>query len=186
MYTCALCGNRNCETGELDKVPPNCPCHEEEQEKAKELYQNKDNKKLAHCSALTEADGYCSKTRLEEMIGFANRCHYKRLGLAFCVGLAKEAAMLSKILRHHGFEVQSLICKNGSIPKEFLGIEENEKVCPDTYEPMCNPIRQAVLLNKAQTDFNIILGLCVGHDSCSSIFRRTGHRIRRKGSGFGT
>ena len=30
---------------------------------------------------------------------------------------------------------------------------------------MCNPIGQAMFLNEAKTDFNIILGLCVGHDS---------------------
>ena len=32
-------------------------------------------------------------------------------------------------------------------------------------EPMCNPIAQAQLLNRAQTQLNICLGLCVGHDS---------------------
>ena len=30
---------------------------------------------------------------------------------------------------------------------------------------MCNPIAQAKLLNQAKTEFNICLGLCVGHDS---------------------
>ena len=30
---------------------------------------------------------------------------------------------------------------------------------------MCNPIAQARLLNDAKTDFNIMLGLCIGHDS---------------------
>ena len=30
---------------------------------------------------------------------------------------------------------------------------------------MCNPIAQAELLNRAETQFNICLGLCVGHDS---------------------
>ena len=30
---------------------------------------------------------------------------------------------------------------------------------------MCNPIMQAELLNDAETDFNILVGLCVGHDS---------------------
>jgi uncharacterized metal-binding protein len=30
---------------------------------------------------------------------------------------------------------------------------------------MCNPISQAMLMNAAKTDFNILLGLCVGHDS---------------------
>lgn len=30
---------------------------------------------------------------------------------------------------------------------------------------MCNPIGQAAFLNEAKTDLNILLGLCVGHDS---------------------
>ena len=30
---------------------------------------------------------------------------------------------------------------------------------------MCNPIAQAELLNSQDTQFNICLGLCVGHDS---------------------
>jgi len=30
---------------------------------------------------------------------------------------------------------------------------------------MCNPIGQALVLNEAKTEFNILMGLCVGHDS---------------------
>ena len=30
---------------------------------------------------------------------------------------------------------------------------------------MCNPILQAKLLNRAKTDLNVVVGLCVGHDS---------------------
>lgn len=30
---------------------------------------------------------------------------------------------------------------------------------------MCNPIGQSLLANEQKTDFNIILGLCVGHDT---------------------
>ena len=30
---------------------------------------------------------------------------------------------------------------------------------------MCNPIMQAKLLNDARTDLNVVVGLCVGHDS---------------------
>jgi uncharacterized metal-binding protein len=30
---------------------------------------------------------------------------------------------------------------------------------------MCNPITQAEILNEAGTDFNVLVGLCVGHDS---------------------
>ena len=30
---------------------------------------------------------------------------------------------------------------------------------------MCNPILQAKMLNQAKTDLNVVVGLCVGHDS---------------------
>jgi len=30
---------------------------------------------------------------------------------------------------------------------------------------MCNPIAQAFVLNDEKTEFNIVMGLCVGHDS---------------------
>ncbi len=30
---------------------------------------------------------------------------------------------------------------------------------------MCNPILQAKMLNHAKTDLNVVVGLCVGHDS---------------------
>ena len=30
---------------------------------------------------------------------------------------------------------------------------------------MCNPIAQAMILNREATDFNIMLCLCVGHDA---------------------
>lgn len=160
-----MCKGKFCRSGELDITLSNCPCNEEEQESIKALYADGENRKIACCSAATEAEGYCQKTRLEEIMYFANRCGYKRLGLAFCVGLSKEAGMLQKILKANGFEVDSVACKNGSVPKEFLGIKESGKVRPGTYEAMCNPIGQAVLLNKAGTELNVMLGLCVGHDS---------------------
>lgn len=44
-------------------------------------------------------------------------------------------------------------------------MKEHEKVRPGRYEVICNPIAQAMLLNKEKTDLNIIFGLCVGHDT---------------------
>lgn len=165
MYTCALCNVFACRSGNKEKLPKNCPIRETNLNKTLELYNQPQNHKLAYNSAFLEAEGYCKRTRLEELIAFAKKCDYKKLGLAFCTGLTKETKMLHKIFTQHGFEVDSVICKNGSIPKENLGIKEYEKVRPGTYEPMCNPIGQALFLNKAQTDLNILVGLCVGHDS---------------------
>lgn len=105
------------------------------------------------------------KTRLQELIEFSRRMGYKRLGMAFCGGLANEAAVLARILKVNGFEVISVTCKVGGIPKETIGVRDEEKIYVGKFEPMCNPISQARLLNEAKTDFNIMLGLCIGHDA---------------------
>jgi len=57
------------------------------------------------------------------------------------------------------------VLQGGSIPKEVVGITDAEKVHPGQYEVLCNPIGQAMLLNAAGTDLNVLVGLCVGHDS---------------------
>ena len=90
---------------------------------------------------------------------------YHKLGLAFCKGLRKEARIVADLLRAQGFEVVSVICKTGGISKEEVGIPEDVKIHPGEFEAMCNPIAQAKLLNEQHTDFNIEVGLCVGHDS---------------------
>jgi len=108
---------------------------------------------------------YPTKTRIQETIEFANKLGFKRLGIAFCGGLRHEARILSEILKEQGFEVASVICMVGRTPKEFLGIKEDQKVSIGEFESMCSPITQAKVLNESKTDFNIIFGLCVGHDS---------------------
>jgi uncharacterized metal-binding protein len=120
------------------------------------------------CYAFREAKPFVkipTKSRVEELIEFSNRMKYKRLGMAFCNGLAYEASILSKILESHGFDVVAIGCKVGGVPKEAIKVKEKEKVRIGGFESMCNPITQAKLLNRAKTDFNIMLGLCVGHDS---------------------
>ena len=108
---------------------------------------------------------YAIKPRIQETIEFAHKMGYKRLGLAFCGGLKHEAKILSEILKAQGFELASVMCKAGRTPKEFLGIKEAQKISPGEFESMCSPITQADILNAANTEFNIVFGLCVGHDS---------------------
>lgn len=103
-------------------------------------------------------------TRVEDTIALAKLMGWKKLGIGTCIGLLDESARLAEILTAQGFEPLSVCCKAGSIDKRELGIDEQHKVRPGTFEPACNPIAQARLLNQAQTDMNIIVGLCVGHD----------------------
>jgi uncharacterized metal-binding protein len=53
----------------------------------------------------------------------------------------------------------------GAVPKEAIGLAEQDKIRQGQFESMCNPIAQAMVMNDAGVEFNILLGLCVGHDS---------------------
>ena len=165
MFNCDLCKVNACEAGLFEKMPKECPSKSEIIKKSIELYKDEENRKIAHNAALVEAEGYGIKMRIEEIMMFAEKCNYKHLGVAFCLGFVKEAEILHRILVANGFQVSSIICKNGAFEKEEIDIKDFEKLEPGTYESMCNPIGQALYLNSIKTDFNLILGLCVGHDS---------------------
>jgi len=163
---------------ERGKGPSWCPTKKESESLRAALkeYDAPDLKEFARVASIQEGSCYIqrdvkpfvripTKTRLEELIEFSQRMGYKRLGLAFCAGLTHEASMLSEILERHGFEIIGVSCKVGGVPKERIGVRDEEKVRIGEFEPMCNPITQAKILNKAKTDFNIMFGLCIGHDS---------------------
>jgi len=103
-------------------------------------------------------------TRVEDTIALAQLMGYKKIGIATCIGLVYESDRLSEILTAQGLEPFSVCCKAGGIDKLELGLKEAEKVFPNKFESACNPIAQAKLLNKADTDMNLIVGLCIGHD----------------------
>lgn len=103
-------------------------------------------------------------TRVEDTIAFAKLMNYKKIGMATCIGLLDETNRLAAVLKAQGFIPLSICCKTGSIDKLKLGLQEEDKVRPSTYEPACNPVAQAKLMNRAKTDMNVIVGLCVGHD----------------------
>ena len=106
-----------------------------------------------------------TKPRIVETIEFAKKMGFSRLGIAYCGGVSQEAGILVEILEKHDFEVIAISCKVGGIPKERIGLKDEEKINIGEHESMCNPIAQALILNDAKTDFNIMLCLCVGHDS---------------------
>lgn len=136
------------------KAPPDCPTANHER-LTEEVCQTryKSNPAVVHFARNTdkiERAGYRPSAgggmepiypRIVEVVGFAKKMRYKKLGLIFCFGLRNEGAVVTEILETNGFTIVSACCN------------------------MCNPILQAELMNKAKVDFNIMLGLCVGHDS---------------------
>ncbi|WP_333595551.1 DUF1847 domain-containing protein [Anaerospora hongkongensis] len=120
---------------------------------------------VAKASAQVEGLFYGKLTRVEEIIEFANRIGAKKIGIATCAGLIEEAKIFADILTAKGFDYYSVICKVGSVDKAEIGILEEHKIKPGSHEAMCNPILQARILNYHKTDLNVVVGLCVGHDS---------------------
>ena len=181
MNNCAACPYSNSDRlcMALDgKHPENCPTVADGAilSKAQAEYDKPEIREFARQASLQEAEGYAGrqsgpaevkpiKPRILEIAEFARRMNYQRLGLIFCAGLAREGRKVRAFYRAKGFEIVSTICKVGQVPKESLGVKDEQKIVIGRHESMCNPIAQAMMMNAADTQLNILLGLCVGHDS---------------------
>ena len=173
-------GTTNCWSGDPTTAPPrpaNCPTNSAPgiiEASVARYTGDSEDARIAQVAAKVE--GLCYQktpgstavtarwTRVEDTIALARLMGWQRIGIATCIGLLAETEQLAKILTAQGLEPQTVCCKAGSIDKNSLGISEEDKVRPGTFEPACNPIAQAELCNRAGTDMNIIVGLCVGHD----------------------
>ena len=173
---CAKCTKVVCWTEHSDKGASNCPTITKRDviDRAVAEYDKPEVREFARQASVQEFEGYMNlpegstprNPRIEEVVQFAKKMGYKKLGVAFCLGLRGEAATLTTILENRGFEVVSVCCKAGGIPKETIGIREEQKISgPGTWETMCSPITQAAILNDEGVEFNVLVGLCVGHDS---------------------
>jgi uncharacterized metal-binding protein len=178
---CARCpfqpAERICQSAD-GKAPPYCTTtnHAGVIRAALKEFQKPDIREFAKQASIQEGSGYADrergydcvrpvKPRIMEIVEFAQRMAYRRLGLAFCIGLRKEAREVEKLFVAKGFEVVSSLCKIGRTSKESIGVRGDQQIRIGAFESMCNPIAQAYVLNAAETDFNVLMGLCVGHDS---------------------
>lgn len=120
---------------------------------------------VSRAAAEVEGIYYGKLTRAEEIVAFAKRIGARLIGVASCVGLIEESKVFAKVLRAKGLEPYTVACKVGSVDKAEVGIPEELKIQKGCHEALCNPILQARILNERKTDLNVIVGLCVGHDS---------------------
>ena len=161
--TCVDCASRACR-GKGGEYPAFCRTTQMDPEllaRSLERLCGEDNA-MAVAAAENEADGYCVRSRVEEVMHFARLMGWRRIGIATCVGLLDEARALAKVLRAHGYEVHGIACKCGAVKKTDIGAPERTM----TVGPhICNPVLQAEELNRAGTELNVAVGLCVGHDS---------------------
>ena len=116
------------------------------------LYTNKDKNilKTAEDSLDPRID------RIEEIIEYAKEANINRIGIANCVAFNKEADRLEKILTEAGFRTEKVNCKYRKVPFDSL--------VPRYKGVSCNPAGQAKYLEDKDTELNIMMGLCLGHD----------------------
>ena len=123
--------------------------------KEKEIKELYDNSLLEIMQ--TAEDAYIrGSNRIQEIKNYARKAGIKRIGIAHCVTFPKEAEAVKQFLSDE-FLVYSVDCKCGHVTKqEMLGCEGNGI--------MCNPSGQGEFLKENDTELNISMGLCVGHD----------------------
>ena len=97
------------------------------------------------------------KNRIEELKLYASNSGFKRIGIAHCIGMTREAQQLKERLSDQ-FEVYTVDCKYGKIPASEMLNDETER------GTTCNPAGQAAFLAENNTELNVSLGLCMGHD----------------------
>lgn len=94
--------------------------------------------------------------RVNEIIEYCKEANIKKIGIANCTSFIHEANRLEDILIEQGFTVDKVHCKLGKIP--FNDLVEGYKGLS------CNPAGQATYLAEKNTELNIMMGLCLGHD----------------------
>ncbi len=164
-FSCVDCMVNGCGEDEDGRYPEFClTSHLDERVKARAMkhYREEENFRIMEAAADVEYEGYCVWPRVREIAEFAKKMGYHKIGVASCVGLIREARAAAEIFRSHGLEVYGTACKVGAVPKTEVGLDPkyNQVGCN-----MCNPILQAELLNEVDTELNVVVGLCVGHDS---------------------
>ena len=169
-FSCSDCGSQGCKNADDDKYPRFCPTANIDRQLVDESLQSyardPESKSLVGTSSVLEAEFYCKLCRVEETIEFIKRMNYKKIGVASCIGLLRETKIFARILRDNNIDYFVVCCKAGAIDKEAIGLKPEQKINGGhSHESMCNPILQAKILEQEGTDFNIVIGLCVGHDS---------------------
>lgn len=124
------------------------------------LYSDEE-RKIMIAAAEVEALYYGELNRLQEIREFARRLGVRRLGMAFCVGLADEARLIGEAFEAFGFDVRSVCCKVGGLTKEELSMPRRPWIGPVS----CNPAEQARILDDEGCGLLVVVGLCVGHDT---------------------
>ena len=170
-FSCLSCAGEACEF-QTGGNPPQCVeglVGEAVREEVRERYREPENHRIMQAAALT-SERCANLTRVQEPMEFAARMGARKIGIATCTMLLDESRTLRKLLERAGFEVFGVACKVEGNRRADLGLAP--AAGGGEGPVLCNPVMQARLLEEEGTDLNIVMGLCVGHDT---LFYRHSH-----------
>ncbi len=164
LYSCGICPDKPCTKGN-DNYPKNCPTNEEKGliDVALNEYKTNDviNRIMNFANSIPIGDDGEFRSRAEEIIELINRMGFKKVGIAFCYSMERKVKKFIKMFDGLDVELVPVCCKAGGLEIDrVVDIPKNNK----RFIASCNPIAQAEIMNKADTEINVVVGLCVGHD----------------------
>jgi uncharacterized metal-binding protein len=150
---CTRCKTKDC------RITETCHSQKFKAEELKMTYHLPDNQKIIQAAAALVDNGRAGTlSRLQEIIEFSKSMNFKRIGIAYCYGMEKDAALISQIFRESGFKIYPVSCTTGGFKQSEVNNNSNiDKVS-------CNPLAQSEQLNSENADFTVTMGLCLGHD----------------------
>ncbi|MCK5146827.1 DUF1847 domain-containing protein [bacterium] len=147
---CLDCKNANCQIAKQD-------CNGAREEIIS-IYNEADNKKIYEEADRLVAKGSAGNlSRVQEIVRYARSNNIKKISIAYCYGIERQAASFSEYLNENNILTSSYRCT-------INGISEND-ICEDLSDSVnCNPIGQAMAINKDSSELVVEFGLCLGHD----------------------
>lgn len=158
---CSHCKHHKCYTEGQN-------CTKYSAEEVAGLYEG-ESYEIMKAAACTEGRYYNEISRLQESAEFAKILGAKKIGVAFCIGLAQEADLIAQYFEQF-FAVESVCCKVCGVEKAALGLEQIKEGARET---MCDPMMQAKILEEGGAELLFTVGLCVGHDM---LFNKAAHK----------
>jgi uncharacterized metal-binding protein len=151
---CAICEDKICLKGEICKELEGINLKEENI--SHYLNSDEDSKILKVSDSIRK-----DISRLEEIASYVKLMGIKKVGLAFCKGLQNETKLIHEFFTEKGIDSYSIICGHAGIDKGELKLSKPNL---EDFVVSCNPYGQANVLNNLETELNIAIGFCIGHD----------------------
>ncbi len=162
-FGCLHCATAGSSKGDVARMPRTCPTRTHA-EIAGDVsgYLGDDRQALMRAADATPSrTDRTLRNRVEELAHYARGRGMRRVGVAFCVSMLKEAQELARQLQAAQLEAELVCCRVGAVDHDRIGLP---KAHPDRFAAICNPVAQARLLNERNVDIVAQVGLCIGHD----------------------